>query len=88
VVLAAGRLVNLGAAEGHPPAVMDMSFAGQALTLAWLTGKQDGLTAGVLDVPEDVDDEVARMKLAGLGRRIDELTDEQRHYLASYDIGT
>jgi adenosylhomocysteinase len=87
-LLAEGRLVNLGAAEGHPAAVMDMSFAGQALTLEWLAGKGTSLDAGVHDVPSDIDREIARLKLTTMGVSIDELTAEQREYLASWQVGT
>jgi adenosylhomocysteinase len=86
-LLAEGRLVNLGAAEGHPAAVMDMSFAGQALTLEWLAS-QKNLTPAVLDVPSDIDREIARLKLTTMGVSIDELTPEQREYLASWEVGT
>ena len=85
-LLAEGRLVNLGAAEGHPAAVMDMSFAGQALTLRWLAGTK--LQPGVHDVPSEVDREIARLKLTTMGVSIDELTPEQREYLASWKVGT
>ncbi|MBA2529818.1 MAG: adenosylhomocysteinase [Euzebyales bacterium] len=88
VLLAEGRLVNLGAAEGHPAAVMDMSFADQALAVEWLAKNAEGLQARVYDVPVDLDAEVARLKLAAMGRSIDTLTAEQTHYLASYDLGT
>jgi adenosylhomocysteinase len=87
-LLADGRLLNLASAEGHPAAVMDMSFANQALCVVYIAEHADELTPGVYDVPEDIDKEVARLKLASLGVRIDELTDEQRRYLASWDIGT
>ena len=88
VLLAEGRLVNLGAAEGHPAAVMDMSFADQALVVEWLVANAGGLETAVLDVPIEVDAQVAELKLASMGRTIDELTPEQSAYLASYDIGT
>jgi adenosylhomocysteinase len=88
VLLAEGRLVNLSAAEGHPAAVMDMSFADQALAVEWLVDHARKLEIAVHDVPIDLDAQVARLKLASMGRRIDELSDEQRTYLASYDIGT
>jgi adenosylhomocysteinase len=90
-LLAEGRLVNLGAAEGHPAAVMDMSFAGQALSLAWLAGEHRAgrrLAPGVHGVPREIDDEIARLKLATMGVRIDELTPEQRSYLESWTEGT
>ena len=87
-LLADGRLLNLAAAEGHPAAVMDMSFANQALSAVYIAQNHDRLTPGVYDVPEDIDKEVARLKLDSLGVKIDELTDEQRRYLASWDMGT
>ncbi|HEX9711403.1 MAG TPA: adenosylhomocysteinase [Actinomycetota bacterium] len=86
-LLAEGRLVNLAAAEGHPAAVMDMSFADQALTAEWLVG-QTGLTPGVLEVPEEIDREVARLKLQTMGIDIDTLTPEQQAYLSSWQQGT
>lgn len=88
VLLAEGRLVNLGAAEGHPAAVMDMSFADQALVVEWLVGRAGQLETRVLDVPIELDARVAELKLASMGWQVDDLSDEQRHYLASYDIGT
>jgi adenosylhomocysteinase len=88
VLLAEGRLVNLGAAEGHPAAVMDMSFANQALVVEWLARHSDELEVAVHDVPIALDAQVARLKLASMGRRIDELSDAQKTYLASYDLGT
>ncbi len=88
VLLAEGRLVNLGAAEGHPAAVMDMSFADQSLAAEWLAANADGLTPRVYDLPIELDAEVARLKLAAMGNAIDTLTAEQEHYLASYDLGT
>jgi len=87
-LLAEGRLVNLAAAEGHPAAVMDMSFAVQALTVAWLAGLPAALANAVHAVPHEIDSEVARLKLAALGARIDSLTDEQAAYLASWRAGT
>ncbi len=86
LLLAEGRLVNLGAAEGHPAAVMDMSFADQALTAEWLL-TQD-LAPGVYDVPTEVDKDVARLKLAAMGSSIDTLTPAQEHYLNSWDTGS
>jgi adenosylhomocysteinase len=86
-LLAEGRLVNLAAAEGHPAAVMDMSFADQALSVEWLVG-QSGLTPRVYEVPEDIDRDVARLKLATMGVTIDELTAEQQAYLSSWQEGT
>jgi adenosylhomocysteinase len=87
-LLADGRLLNLAAAEGHPAAVMDMSFANQALSAVHIALNHASLTPGVYDVPEDIDKEVARLKLESLGVKIDELTEEQRRYLASWDMGT
>jgi len=86
-LLADGRLVNLAAAEGHPAAVMDMSFADQALTAEWLT-KQSNLKPDVYDVPDEIDREVAKLKLATMGIRIDELTPVQEAYLSSWQEGT
>ncbi len=90
-LLAEGRLVNLGAAEGHPAAVMDMSFAGQALTLRMLAGQhKEGkrLDEGVHNVPEDIDREIAKLKLDTMGVAIDTLTPEQKSYLESWQEGT
>jgi adenosylhomocysteinase len=87
-LLADGRLLNLAAAEGHPAAVMDMSFANQALSAVYIAENHTRLPPGVYDVPEDIDREVARLKLDSLGVKIDELTEEQRRYLASWDMGT
>jgi adenosylhomocysteinase len=87
-LLADGRLLNLAAAEGHPAAVMDMSFANQALSAVYIAENHSRLMPGVYDVPEDIDKEVARLKLDSLGVKIDELTEEQRRYLASWDMGT
>lgn len=86
-LIAQGRLVNLGAAEGHPAAVMDMSFANQALSLEWLARNRD-LDAGVYPVPEEIDRQVARLKLRSLGVEIDTLTAEQIDYLSSWETGT
>ena len=87
-LLAEGRLVNLAAAEGHPAAVMDMSFANQALSVAWLAAHAGELSAAVHSVPRQIDQEVARLKLAALGMTIDRLTDEQSAYLNSWEEGT
>ncbi len=84
LLLSEGRLVNLGAAEGHPAAVMDMSFAVQALTTAWLAREATRLSPGVVEVPAETDTEVARLELDELGVRIDALTAEQRDYLRSW----
>ena len=88
LLLAEGRLVNLVAAEGHPPAVMDLSFASQALATAWLAGHHDGLAPGVHDVPGEIDTEVARLALASLGVDIDALTMRQQEYLESWRHGS
>ncbi len=88
MLLAQGRLANLGAAEGHPAAVMDMSFADQALTIEWLATAETGLTPGVYDVPADIDREVARLKLASMDVEIDELTEAQDEYLHSWRRGS
>ncbi len=82
LLVAEGRLANLSAAEGHPPAVMDMSFAVQALTLEWLVATP--LAAGVHDVPPQIDAEVARTKLAAMGIGLDALTPAQQRYLSSW----
>ncbi|MBV8301806.1 MAG: adenosylhomocysteinase [Candidatus Dormibacteraeota bacterium] len=87
-VLAEGRLLNLAAAEGHPAAVMDMSFANQALCAEHVAKHHDEMAVGVHDVPEEIDSEVARLKLEAMGVRIDVLTEEQRHYLSSWQMGT
>ncbi|MGI5118882.1 adenosylhomocysteinase [Marinactinospora thermotolerans] len=84
VLLAEGRLVNLGAAEGHPAAVMDMSFAVQALSVAWIARNHAELAPGVLEVPAEIDAEVAALELAALGVRIDTMTPEQEEYLGSW----
>jgi adenosylhomocysteinase len=88
VLLAEGRLVNLAAAEGHPAAVMDMSFADQALTCEWLTQAYADLPPGVHDVPAAIDTEVARLKLESMGIAIDSLTAEQQEYLGSWQHGS
>ena len=83
-LLAGGRVVNLAAGEGHPAAVMDMSFATQALAAEHLVREAGVLTPSVLDVPSAIDEEIARLKLASLGVSIDEMTEEQRLYLHSW----
>jgi adenosylhomocysteinase len=88
LLLAEGRLVNLGAAEGHPAAVMDMSFSDQALTAEWLAAHSAELEPGVVEVPEEIDKEVARLKLASMGIEIDVLTPEQEEYLNSWEHGS
>jgi adenosylhomocysteinase len=88
LLVAEGRLVNLGAAEGHPAAVMDMSFSDQALTAEWLVKAASTLTAGVHNVPTEIDKEVARLKLQSMGGEIDTLTPEQFSYLNSWEHGS
>ena len=87
-VLADGRLVNLGAAEGHPAMVMDMSFANQALGLEWLRANVEQLEPTVYGIPEELDREVARLKLESMGIRIDPMTPEQKAYSESWESGT
>ncbi|MGH3041625.1 MAG: adenosylhomocysteinase, partial [Gaiellaceae bacterium] len=87
-LLAEGRLVNLAAAEGHPASVMDMSFANQALSAEYVVANADELEPRVYVVPEEIDREIARLKLASMGVEIDSLTEEQARYLASWDEGT
>jgi adenosylhomocysteinase len=87
-LLAEGRLVNLAAAEGHPAAVMDMSFANQALAVEWVVKHHEDLTPAVYPVPADIDAEVARLKLQAMGVDIDVLTAEQEEYLHSWNQGT
>jgi adenosylhomocysteinase len=87
-LLAEGRLVNLAAAEGHPAAVMDMSFANQALCVEWIVKQGAGLGKAVHTVPTEIDDDVARLKLQSMGIEIDELTPEQEAYLRSWEHGT
>lgn len=88
VVLAEGRLVNLSAAEGHPASVMDMSFANQALCTEYMLQQHEQLEHTVYDVPREIDDEVARLKLEAMGVTIDTLTAEQQAYLTSWELGT
>lgn len=87
-LLGEGRLVNLAAAEGHPAAVMDMSFADQALTVEYLTKNVDSLQKQVYPVPQEIDKEVARLKLRAMGIQIDTLSTAQKKYLASWSEGT
>jgi adenosylhomocysteinase len=87
-LLAEGRLVNLSAAEGHPAAVMDMSFANQALAAEYAVQNAASLEAKVYVVPQEIDAEIARLKLETMGVAIDKLTEEQAHYLASWNEGT
>jgi len=87
-LLAEGRLVNLAAAEGHPSAVMDMSFANQVLCAVYMHNNQGALKNTVHNVPVAVDQEIAQLKLDAMGIRIDQLTDEQSNYLSSWQEGT
>ena len=87
-VLGEGRLINLAAAEGHPSSVMDMSFANQALAAQYLVTTQGRLEKKVYRVPEDIDEEIARLKLESMGVRIDTLTETQKKYLGSWEMGT
>jgi adenosylhomocysteinase len=87
-ILGEGRLVNLAAAEGHPSSVMDMSFANQALASEYLVKNSRDLKNIVYSVPEDIDREIARLKLESMGIQIDTLTPEQEKYLNSWEIGT
>ena len=87
-VLADGRLVNLAAAEGHPASVMDMSFANQSLVCEWLVANAASLEKKVYGVPEEIDKNVAALKLETMGIRIDELTPEQKAYLEGWEEGT
>ncbi|MBN1543556.1 adenosylhomocysteinase [candidate division KSB1 bacterium] len=87
-LLADGRLINLAAAEGHPASVMDMSFATQALSTEWVAVKADKLPNAVHNVPAEIEDWVSRLKLSTMNIDIDELTEEQKEYLASWEMGT
>jgi len=87
-LLGEGRLINLAAAEGHPASVMDMSFANQALCVEYLTKMKGKLKPGVYPVPEEIDQEVGRLKLASMNIAIDSLTVEQEKYLHSWESGT
>ena len=87
-VLAEGRLVNLGAAEGHPASVMDMSFANQALSARYIFENSKNLSKKVYPVPEEIDRKIAELKLKSMGVKIDTLTHEQEEYLNSWEIGT
>nr|MBA3415186.1 adenosylhomocysteinase [Chloroflexia bacterium] len=88
IVLGEGRLINLAAAEGHPASVMDMSFANQALAAAYLVEHGRTLEPKVYTVPEEIDREIARLKLQAMGIEIDQLTAEQERYLTSWEGGT
>jgi adenosylhomocysteinase len=87
-LIAEGRLVNLAAAEGHPASVMDMSFSDQALTAEWLKDNGRTLDPVLHEVPEHIDRQVARLKLASMGIEIDEMTAEQRSYVTSWQHGS
>ena len=87
-VLGEGRLINLAAAEGHPASVMDMSFANQALSAEFLTKNRVGLEKKVYKVPDDIDNNIAKLKLEALNINIDKLTKEQKEYLSSWEMGT
>jgi adenosylhomocysteinase len=87
-LLADGRLINLSAAEGHPASVMDMSFANQALSAAFMLRNAGTLENKVYAVPEDIDQNIARIKLEAMGINIDKLTQEQETYLSSWEEGT
>lgn len=88
ILLADGRLVNLSAAEGHPAEVMDMSFANQVLAAEYLLKHRDELLPQCYNIPAEIDDEIARVKLGTLGIEIDTLTPEQEAYLNSWTLGT
>ncbi len=88
IVLGEGRLINLAAAEGHPASVMDMSFANQALSVEYIIKQKGNLPPGVHLLPEEVDQEIARLKLQSLNIQIDELTGEQIEYMSSWQTGT
>ena len=87
-LLSQGRIVNLAAAYGHPPEVMDMSFANQALCARFLVENHEKLERYVYSVPKEIDEEVARLKLETMGIEIEELTEEQQKYLGSWSLGT
>jgi len=87
-VLGEGRLINLAAAEGHPSAVMDMSFANQALSAEYMIRNHTALSNEVYSVPAEIDASIARLKLHAMGVRIDVLTPEQEEYLNSWTVGT
>jgi adenosylhomocysteinase len=87
-LLGEGRLINLTAAEGHPPSVMDMSFANQALAGEWIVENHAKLKPGVYTLPPEIDREIARLKLGAMGMGLDTLTPEQEKYLTSWELGT
>ncbi|NEO26760.1 MAG: adenosylhomocysteinase, partial [Kamptonema sp. SIO4C4] len=88
IVLGEGRLINLAAAEGHPSAVMDMSFANQALACEYLVKNKGSLQPGLHSIPEEVDKEIAALKLKAMGIEIDTLTPDQIEYINSWTVGT
>ena len=88
ILLAEGRLVNLACAEGHPSDVMDLSFSLQALSVRYLQESRGALPNKVIPVPDDIDQRVARLKLASMGISVEELTEEQKKYLSSWELGT
>ncbi len=88
IVLGDGRLINLAAAEGHPASVMDMSFANQALACSYLVQSKGTLEKSVYDVPTEIDQHIAKLKLESMGIEIDTLTDEQQNYMESWEQGT
>jgi len=87
-LLAEGRLVNLVAAEGHPSEVMDMSFANQAYSIKYIIENKGKLSVRVYKVPSDIDERIARLKLESMNIKVDSLTEEQRKYLSSWQLGT
>ena len=88
ILIGGGRLVNLSTAEGHPSSVMDMSFANQALAAEVLVKEGKGMEKRVYSVSQEIDDEIARLKLESMGIQIDTLTPEQEEYLSSWQFGT
>jgi adenosylhomocysteinase len=88
IVLGEGRLINLASAEGHPSSVMDMSFANQALCSEWMVKHHEGLEKKVYSVPMEIDRQIASLKLKAMGVKMDNLTPEQKKYLASWEMGT
>ena len=87
-ILGEARLINLSAAEGHPPTIMAMSFINQAYACEYLVQKNGKLKPGVHELPPEKDDEVARLQLEAMGIKIDSLTDEQKKYISSWQEGT
>jgi adenosylhomocysteinase len=87
-LLGEGRLINLTAAEGHPSSVMDMSFANQALSAEYMVNNGDSLKPDVYNVPSDIDNQISMLKLQSMGVQIDQLTEKQKKYLESWEVGT